>query len=1101
MTETATVDVTVNAVDDAVADSFTTQEDTPLSDDVSTNDTHSAAATYSLNADATNGTVSLNPDGTFTYTPDADYNGSDSFTYDVEDVNGDTETVTVDLTVEPVNDAPIAIDLSDRSSDDSETISLDVSGNFSDVDSGDSLTFSASGLPPGLMIDPSTGVISGVLDSSASQGGDAGSYQVTISASDGNGGSVAQNFEWTVSNPAPDAQDDSATTDEDSYLSVPSDGVLSNDIDPDGDSLGIIEVNDDTSSLNTAVSGDNGGTFIIRADGSYDFDPGSDFQQLDQGESATTSVSYTVDDGEGGKNTATLTVTVTGITDAPPTVDIDDNAPGSDTADHSVVEATGDTITGSATVAAEAGIDGVTINDTDITGATSASPVVIGGTQGQLRITGYDAASGVISYAYTEDGDAEDHSTGEILDSFALGVTDVAGETASDSLDIRIEDTTPSADDDSTTTEEDSSVTFNVLGNDDLGADGSTLTSAGLAAGYARAGTVNTDTDTGEVTFSPTSGFEGDVVIDYTITDADGDTDSAQLMVTVDPDSKPKLVGLAGRDGVADEAGLSNGSRAGDGSQITTGTFSTSVGGDAPGILTIDGDPAGDGGTYQGEFGTLEVTDNGDGDYGWTYTLTDNSTDHSSQGTGIDGIEDVFDIQLEDSEGDLTSDTLDIGIRDDVPVAGTQTGAISVAVSEQSIGGLSARWENMTTTGYRGSVDQTSDGDGLYIHWGEEEWERVWDGGWDWVQVADRSGYDFEYAEGVQSSAGVETDSSFSLGTLTHNNFPISGNAEVLDTVDMTVGFTVNIDGSPTYVETTIGFEHTETPNNGGDERDIVRITNPDQQQTITVGDREFVLSIEGFRDANDELVNTVRTFEDGSTSFDLFARVSSTDDLPSSGSNLADDVPGWGADDLAVDGSLYWEGGIQSGVIEGDYGNITVNSDGSYSYQVDRDERDDMDVGETLTETFNYTLVDDDGDEVEGILELTLNGVENNAPVVNSTSTSSLDLLNFQEFSLAPDEEEATSATQVSPYAGNDGALAGQATTGQTVAKQASQGGNKTLQADDVLSDGDDELLTGQEGSLDYQPSADKTGNRDAAPSGNGADEKVVDIPHNPIE
>ncbi|MDN3526327.1 retention module-containing protein, partial [Halomonas sabkhae] len=334
VTETATVNVTVDPVDDGVADSFTTNEDTPLSDDVSANDTHSAAATYSLNTDASNGTVAMSNDGIFTYTPNADYNGADSFSYDVEDVNGDTETVTVDLTVEPVNDAPIATDLSDRSSDDSETISFDVSGNFSDVDSGDSLTFSANGLPPGLMIDPSTGVISGVLDSSASQGGDAGTYQVTISASDGNGGSVAQNFEWTVSNPAPDAQNDSATTDEDSYLSVPSDGVFSNDIDPDGDSLGLIEVNDDTSSLSAAVSGDNGGTFIIRADGSYDFDPGSDFQQLDQGESATTSVSYTVDDGEGGKDTATLTMTVTGITDDAPTVEIGDNAAGG--ADHSV---------------------------------------------------------------------------------------------------------------------------------------------------------------------------------------------------------------------------------------------------------------------------------------------------------------------------------------------------------------------------------------------------------------------------------------------------------------------------------------------------------------------------------------------------------------------------------------------------------------------------------------------------------------------------------------------------------------------------------------------------------------------------------------------
>ncbi|MDN3526340.1 Ig-like domain-containing protein, partial [Halomonas sabkhae] len=686
---------------------------------------------------------------------------------------------------------------------------------------------------------------------------------------------------------------------------------------------------------------------------------------------------------------------------------------------------------------------------------------------------------------------------------FTLNVTDVAGESTSDSLDIRIEDTEPTANDDATTTEEDSSVTFNVLGNDDPGADGSALTSASLAAGYAGAGTVTTDSDTGEVTFSPASGVEGEVVIDYTITDADGDTGSAQLTVTVEPDSKPELSGLAGRDGVADEAGLSNGSRAGDGSQITTGTFSTSVGGDAPGILTIDGDPAGDGGTYEGEFGTLEVTDNGDGDYGWTYTLTDNSTDHSSQGTGIDGIEDVFDIHLEDSEGDLTSDTLDIGIRDDVPVAGIQTGEISVAVSEQSIGDLSASWENVTASGnsWDGKLQESDE------QWRQDEISMEW-GNWG----RQRSGYDFEYADGVTDTSGVSTDALFSLGEFTHNNFPIYqgggyGSPEILDSADLVVDFIVNIDGQATTVQTTIELKHTETGSGYyqgqyyDNAPDKIEITNPDQQQIITVGDREFVLSIEGFRDNDGNLVDTVRTYENGSTSFDLYAKVSSTDDLPTAGSNLADEVPGWGADDLAVDGSLYWEGGIQSGVIEGDYGNITVNADGSYNYQLGRDVRDDMDVGDTLTETFNYTLVDDDGDEVQGSLELTINGVENNAPVVNAASTSSLDLLNFQEFSLAPDEEETTSATQVSPDAGNDGAVADQATTGQTVAKQASQGSNKTLQADDVLSDGDDELLTGQEGSLDYQPSADKAGNRDAAPSGNGADEKVVDIPHNPIE
>ncbi|WP_275289517.1 hypothetical protein, partial [Halomonas elongata] len=117
--------------------------------------------------------------------------------------------------------------------------------------------------------------------------------------------------------------------------------------------------------------------------------------------------------------TATLTVTINGATDGPPTVDIDDNAPNAEGADHSVVEATGNTISGSATVGAEAGIDSVTVDGQDITDASNTS-VTLQGDEGSLTITGYNAATGEITYDYTEDGDAEDHGSGEILDQFTL---------------------------------------------------------------------------------------------------------------------------------------------------------------------------------------------------------------------------------------------------------------------------------------------------------------------------------------------------------------------------------------------------------------------------------------------------------------------------------------------------------------------------------------------------------------------------------------------------------------------------------------------------------------------------------------------------------
>ncbi|PSJ20385.1 hypothetical protein CVH10_17855, partial [Halomonas sp. ND22Bw] len=132
-------------------------------------------------------------------------------------------------------------------------------------------------------------------------------------------------------------------------------------------------------------------------------------QALDDNQTLTETFGYTVTDADGSQSTATLTVTINGATDAPPTVDIDDNAPGVDGAEQRVSEASGNTVSGTATVGAEAGIAGVTVNDQDITGATAANPIEIVGSEGTLTITGYDAETGEIAYEYTEDGDAEDH--------------------------------------------------------------------------------------------------------------------------------------------------------------------------------------------------------------------------------------------------------------------------------------------------------------------------------------------------------------------------------------------------------------------------------------------------------------------------------------------------------------------------------------------------------------------------------------------------------------------------------------------------------------------------------------------------------------------
>ena len=116
---TGIIDLTVTPVNDAPVannDVYTTNEDTALTavlgvDDLLQNDSDIEGDTLIVNTipvvDVSNGSLTLNTDGTFTYTPNANFNGSDAFTYEVNDGNGGTAQSTVMITVTPVNDTPV----------------------------------------------------------------------------------------------------------------------------------------------------------------------------------------------------------------------------------------------------------------------------------------------------------------------------------------------------------------------------------------------------------------------------------------------------------------------------------------------------------------------------------------------------------------------------------------------------------------------------------------------------------------------------------------------------------------------------------------------------------------------------------------------------------------------------------------------------------------------------------------------------------------------------------------------------------------------------------------------------------------------------------
>jgi hypothetical protein len=242
------------------------------------------------------GTVDVDADGSFTYTPNPGFVGVDTFEYTAQNGEGETDPAIVTITVNPVNHAPNARD-DEYAVDQDETLTVNagngVLANDDDPD-GDNIDITD-------FTQPDHGTLTLNPDGSfeyAPNSGFSGTDTFTYTIEDENGETDTATVTITVNavNEPPNAHDDEATTTQGDPVKV---DVLDNDNDPDGDKLEIVDVTDP----------DNGAA-VVTDDDQIRYDPDSGFNGHDNFE-------YTIDDGNGETDTAEVVANVEEKNDPP----------------------------------------------------------------------------------------------------------------------------------------------------------------------------------------------------------------------------------------------------------------------------------------------------------------------------------------------------------------------------------------------------------------------------------------------------------------------------------------------------------------------------------------------------------------------------------------------------------------------------------------------------------------------------------------------------------------------------------------------------------------------------------------------------------------
>ncbi|MCS0449573.1 tandem-95 repeat protein [Vibrio diabolicus] len=466
-----TVNFTVAPVADIVADKATVVEDTATIIKVLDNDTFEGddkVVSLDTNNGPANGTVSVNPDGSVTYTPNDNYHGTDSFTYIVTS-GGVSESTTVSVDVTPVNDAPVAKD--DTAITDEDTpVTIDVLPNDNDVD-GDKLSIESASVPKE---QGTVEVVDGKLVFTPAENFN-GDAEITYTVTDGQ---LTDEAKVTVTvNPVNDAP---------VVESNLADQTLAEDFTPYSIDLNTAfsDVDNVDGELSFSVSGNNN-VLVSIENGIATISPTADWN-------GSEALTFTATDPSGESVSQTVNFTVAPVADI-----VADNA--------TVVEDTPTIIKvlGNDTFEGNDKVVSLDTNNGPANGTVSVNP------DGSVTYTPNDNYHGADSFTYIV-------TSGGVSESTTVNV------------DVTPVNDAPVATNDNAVTDEDTPVTIDVLPNDtDIDGDKLSIDSASVPSDQGTVEIVD-----GKLVFTPAENFNGDAEITYTVTDGTL-TDQATVNVTV----------------------------------------------------------------------------------------------------------------------------------------------------------------------------------------------------------------------------------------------------------------------------------------------------------------------------------------------------------------------------------------------------------------------------------------------------------------------------------------------------------------------------------------------------------------------------------------